>query len=267
MSMTISEENSHVGSEEPEQSDLSFVGHVYCNSIEFDGGVLMLGEGQLDLTGSTFRPDGEMLCSCDDSDTGGLIMRGIRWFRERLSIWGSLLRLLLRIKFRTVQPIRQSCNAVDFPAETSSTIEMDGTLVLASPSTFWDLNSSHDILWACPCGAHDVSLEAAGTIVIDPVISSECDIAISDTIINADEDTYVGGTVIYEDELRLAVWQGCYGAETVWIDFDQEEAAIRQTVRRKHRKCRYGFLRPSLREKRNRIWRRLFPRNDYRSHI
>ena len=48
---------------------------------------------------------------------------------------------------------------------------------------------------------------------------------------------------------------------------DQGKEQTRTCLRNKRRKCRYGFPRRSQREKGDRIWKRLFPWNNYRTHL
>ena len=178
-------------------------------------------------------------------------------------------------------PIRGKDNddIVEFPVSVTDTIETDGTLISASRSVLCDATGDHGDLRDCPRDADNPVLEAAGTIVIDSgeplvcqsLIVGESDTAANDVsadlILTSEVGTYDGGMAISEEEIRLAVWQGCYGTSPVWIDLGQTEAPIDQTVRRKRRKCRYGFPHRTPEEKRNRIWQRLFPWNFYRTHL
>jgi len=76
-----------------------------------------------------------------------------------------------------------------------------------------------------------------------------------------------GGTVIPEEDLRRAVWEGCHGVKAGTTGASQIEAQGRQAGRRKRHKRRYSFPRRGFREKQERLCRRLFPWNRFRSHL
>jgi len=197
------------------------------------------------------------------------MIRSIKQLLHRFSGW--LNRLSHPSEARKNHWNQHGGKVAKIPPSTAGGVEANGTLTDVAQIIDCD-NIGGGGAIRSPI-ADITTIPGTGTVMLDlaePPVSTNSALDAGGLSVNSPASgskSHASSTAISEEELRRAVWRGCHDADSGTASSSEIGAARRWGARRKRHRRRYSFPRRGVREKQERLWRRLFPWNRFRSHL